>query len=94
MISASEVTKRHELIMSLVAGLSPIIKVWKPNAQLNIDENPCRHGADFFLFWEARQDFTQIYGQSAFFADLSVIKTYFTDKTSFFGDLSVNFWSL
>ena len=42
-------------------------KVWKPNAQLNIDENPCRHGADFFLFWEARQDFTQIYGQSAFF---------------------------
>ena len=51
-------------------------------------------GADFFLFWEARQDFTQIYGQSAFFADLSVIKTYFTDKTSFFGDLSVNFWSL
>ena len=42
MISASAVTKRHELIMSLVAGLSPIIKVWKPNAQLNIDENPCR----------------------------------------------------
>ena len=63
MISASEVTKRHELIMSLVAGLSPIIKVWKTNAQLNIDENPC-HGTDFFLFWAARQDFTQIYGQS------------------------------
>ena len=27
-------------------------------------------------------------------ADLSVIKTHFTDKPSFFGDLSVNFWSL
>ena len=29
-----------------------------------------------------------------FFADLSVSKTYFTDKPSFFGDLSVNFWPL
>ncbi len=29
MISASAVTTRHELIMSLVAGLSPIMKVWK-----------------------------------------------------------------
>ena len=27
-------------------------------------------------------------------ADLSVIKTHFTDKPSFSGDLSVNFWSL
>jgi len=26
---ASAVTTRHELIMSLVAGLSPIMKVWK-----------------------------------------------------------------
>ena len=67
MISASAVTKRHELIMSLVAGLSPIIKVWKPNAQLNIDENPCRDGTGFFLFWAARQDFTRIYGQTGIF---------------------------
>ena len=29
MISASAVTTRHELIMSLVAGLSLINKVWK-----------------------------------------------------------------
>ena len=28
------------------------------------------------------------------FEDLSVIKTHFTDKPSFSGDLSVNFWSL
>ena len=28
MISAIAVTKRHELIMSLVAGLSLIMKVW------------------------------------------------------------------
>ena len=28
-MSASEVATRHELIMSLVAGLSPIMKVWK-----------------------------------------------------------------
>ena len=29
--------------------MSPIIKVWKPNAQLNIDENPCRDWRGFFL---------------------------------------------
>ncbi|RGK46794.1 prevent-host-death protein [Ligilactobacillus ruminis] len=29
-----------------------------------------------------------------FFACLSVSKTHFTDKPSFSGDLSVNFWSL
>ena len=28
-MSASEVATRHELIMSLVAGLNPIMKVWK-----------------------------------------------------------------
>ena len=28
MISASAVTMRHELVMSLVAGLNPISKVW------------------------------------------------------------------
>ena len=67
MISASEVTKRHELIMSLVAGLSPIIKVWKTNAQLNNGGNPCRDGTGFFLFWAARQDFTRIYGQTGIF---------------------------
>ena len=31
MISASAVTKRHELIMSLVAGLSPIMQGVKAN---------------------------------------------------------------
>ncbi|RGK46761.1 prevent-host-death protein [Ligilactobacillus ruminis] len=29
-----------------------------------------------------------------FLEHLSVIKTHFTDKPSFFGDLSVNFWAL
>ena len=33
MISASAVTKRHELIMSLVAGLSLIMQGVEPNAQ-------------------------------------------------------------
>ena len=33
MISASAVTKRHELIMSLVAGLSPIMQGVEPNGQ-------------------------------------------------------------
>ena len=37
MISASAVTTRHELIMSLVAGLSLIMKVWKRAPQLNND---------------------------------------------------------
>ena len=32
MISASAVTTRHELIMSLVAGLNPIMQGVKPNA--------------------------------------------------------------
>ena len=30
--------------------------------------------------------------KESIFADLSVIKTHFTDKLVFFGDLSVNFW--
>ena len=60
---ASTVTTQHELIMSLVAGLSLIMQGVKPNGQLNNDENPY-HGTDFFLFWAMRQDFTQIYGQS------------------------------
>ena len=40
-MSASEVATRHELIMSFVAGLNLINKVWK-RAHLNIDLNPCR----------------------------------------------------
>ena len=32
--------------------------------------------------------------QAAFFADLSVSKTHFTDKPAFSNDLSVNFWQL
>ena len=59
MISASAVTTRHELIMSLVAGLSLIMQGVKPNGQLNNDENPC-HGTDFFLFWAVHRDFTRI----------------------------------
>ena len=72
MISASAVTTRHELIMSLVAGLSLIMQGVKPNAH-----DPVRNritfkiramiGTDFFLFWAMRQDFTQIYGQTGIF---------------------------
>ena len=40
MISAGAVTTRHELIMSLVAGLNPIMKVWK-RTQLN-NEDLCQ----------------------------------------------------
>ena len=94
MISASEVTKRHELIMSLVAGLSPIIKVWKTNAQLNNGGNPCRDGTGFFLFWAARQDFTRIYGQTgifgAFVRNRHFLSRPITDKEPIFIDVSVN----
>ena len=37
MISESAVATRHELIMSLVAGLSLIMKVWSRTPQLNND---------------------------------------------------------
>ena len=60
MISASAVTTRHELIMSLVAGLSLIMQGVKPNGQLNNNENLCHHGTDFFLFWAVHRDLTQI----------------------------------
>ena len=83
MISASAVTTRHELIMSLVAGLSLIMQGVKPNGQLNNDENPC-HGTDFFLFWAMRQDFTQIYGQTGIFEPFVRKQNAFYGQTGFF----------
>ena len=57
--------------------------------------NPCQWWRGFFL---TSRRFAKIsfkfYGQSAFFDDLSVSKTYFTDKPAFSSDLSVNFWPL
>ena len=80
MISASAVAMRHELIMSLVAGLSPIIKVWKPNAQLNIDENPCRDWRGFFLILGGAPRFhSNFTDKEPFLEHLSVSKTHFTD---------------
>ena len=66
MISASAVTTRHELIMSLVAGLNLIMQGVEPNAQppvrnriiFKIRAND--DGAVFFLFWAVRQDFIRI----------------------------------
>ena len=84
MISASAVAKRHELIMSLVAGLIPIIKVWKTNAQLNNGGNPCRDGTGFFLFWAARQDFTRIYGQTGIFGAFVRKQNAFYGQTGIF----------
>ena len=48
MISASAVAKRHELIMSLVAGLNLIMQGVEASGQLNNDKNTCRDGTYFF----------------------------------------------
>ena len=42
MISASAVTKRHELIMSLVAGLSLINKVWSRTVSPRVSKSHLR----------------------------------------------------
>ena len=93
MISASAVTTRHELIMSLVAGLNPIMKVrsrtLSPHTQLNNDENSCRDGANFFFLGQhAKISFKFTY-KAFVFSDLSVSKTHFTDKQLFLIILSV-----
>ena len=95
MISASAVAMRHELIMSLVAGLNPIMKVWKRAPQLNNDLKSVPVMARIFSYsgrcTEISLEFTDKQG---FLSRLSVSKTHFTDKPSFSGDLSVNFWPL
>ena len=92
MISASAVTKRHELIMSLVAGLSLINKVWKRAPQLNNDLKSVPVMARIFSYsgrcTEISLKFTD---KEPILADLSVSKPHFTDKPTFSGDLSVNF---
>ena len=42
MISASAVTTRHELIMSLVAGLNPIMKVWSRTLSPRVSKSRLR----------------------------------------------------
>ena len=91
MISAS--ATRHELIMSLVAGLNQIMQGVKPNGQLNNDENPC-HGTDFSCSGRCAKISLKFTDKQGFLSRLSVSKTHFTDKPSFSGDLSVNFWPL
>ena len=95
MISASAVTTRHELIMSLVAGLSLIMKMWSRTPQLNNDLKSVPGMARIFSCSGRHAKISLEFTDKApFFADLSVIKTHFTDKPSFSGDLSVNFWPL
>ena len=94
MIRASAVTTRHELIMNLVVGLSLINKVWK-RAVNRIMIKIRAMTARIFSYSGQRAKTSFKFTDKAFvFEDLSVIKTHFTDKPSFSGDLSVNFWSL
>ena len=93
MISA--VATRHELIMSLVAGLNPIMKVWKRAPQLNNDLKSVPVMARIFSYsGRNAKILLEFTDKEPIFADLSVSKTHFTDKPSFSGDLSVNFWPL
>ena len=41
-------------------------------------------GADFFLFWAMRQDFTQIYGQRAIFGEFVRKQNAFYGQTIIF----------
>ena len=65
-----------------------------PRTQLNNDENSCHDGTDFFFFGQCAKISLKFTDKEPIFAGLSVIKTHFTDKPSFYGDLSVNFWPL
>ena len=68
MISASAVTTRHELIMSLVAGLSLINKVWKRAPQLNNDLKSVPVMARIFSYSGRCTEISlKFYGQSAHF---------------------------
>ncbi|MBT9627472.1 prevent-host-death protein [Ligilactobacillus ruminis] len=48
----------------------------------------------FFFFGQRAKISLKFTDKEPIFADLSVSKTHFTDKPSFSGDLSVNFWPL
>ncbi|WP_334228047.1 prevent-host-death protein [Ligilactobacillus ruminis] len=48
----------------------------------------------FFFFGQHAKISLKFTDKEPIFADLSVSKTHFTDKPSFSGDLSVNFWPL
>ena len=75
--------------------MSPYASFGRPKAQLNNDENPCLWLVRIFSCsgrcTEISLKFTD---KEPFLENLSVSKTHFTDKPSFFGDLSVNFWPL
>ena len=51
-------------------------------------------GADFFVLGGAPRFHSNFTDKAPFLEHLSVIKTHFTDKLAFYGDLSVNFWPL
>ena len=95
MISASAVTTRHELIMSLVAGLSLINKVWKRAPQLNNDLKSVPVMARIFSYFGRCTEISlKFYGQTAIFDHFVRNRHFgdspFTDKASIFIDLSVN----
>ena len=92
MIRASAVTTRHELIMNLVVGLSPIrgnaswnpiMKAWK-RAVNRIMIKIRAMTARIFSYSGQRAKTSFKFTDKAFvFADLSVSKTHFTDKPAF-----------
>ena len=94
MISASAVTKRHELIMSLVAGLSLISKVRSRTVNRIMIKIRAMMARIFSYSGRHAKISLKFTDKEPIFADLSVIKTHFTDKPSFSCDLSVNFWPL
>ena len=57
-------------------------------------KNSCHDGTDFFFFGQCAKISLKFTDKEPIFADLSVIKPHFTDKPTFSGDLSVNFWPL
>ena len=95
MISASAVTTRHELIMSLVAGLSLINKVWKRAPQLNNDLKSVPVMARIFSYSGRCTEISlKFYGQKVVFDHFVRNRHFsgrpFTDKLPIFIDLSVN----
>ena len=68
-------------------------RLWA-RTQLNNDKNTCCDGTYFLFFGQSAKISLKFTDKEPIFADLSVSKPHFTDKPTFSGDLSVNFWPL
>ena|GEM_PF-6035664 len=93
MISASAVATRHELIMSLVVGLNPIMQVWKRTQLIRI--KICAVMARIFsCSGRCAKISLEFYGQSAIFDHFVRNRHFsgrpFTDSMPIFIDVSVN----